>query len=239
MVFINTGKTIRFNRFFREDGRTLIAALDHGGEDALIEGIENLGDVLDKVIRGGIDAVLINEGALVRYSGDIKGRVPVVLNIPLSKGFVVHALSLGADAVKTTYFGEIPLEQSVADRMRTVAKEALDYGIPYINELIVLENGAVSNNPVSVARGARVAAEYGADIVKTSYVSNFKIVTESVPVPVIIAGGGAQGTNIKEVLKDVIRNGGAGGAIGRNIFQSPDPKKTVEELIKIVHGGGK
>jgi len=230
-----SGKTIRIKRIFREDGRALICALDHGGEDALVDGLEKMDNVISAVIRGGADAILINEGILATYSDIIGGKVPVILNIPLRTGFVKNAISLGADAIKTTYFGSVPLPIEIAEKMRGVAAESIEYGIPYFNEFIPLENGGISSDPVLVTRAARAAAEYGADIVKTTYVRKFDTVTKAVPVPIIIAGGEPKGKSIEEVMKDVIKNGGAGGAIGRKIFQSPNPEQVVKRLIGIVH----
>ncbi|MFP3300487.1 MAG: hypothetical protein RXN92_05375 [Thermoplasmatales archaeon] len=233
----NIGKEIRISRFLKSDGHTLISALDHGGEDALVKGLENMGKVLDSVIKGGVDAVLINEGTLLRYYKIIVGRVPVVLNIPFDEDFVKFAVSLGADAIKTTYFGEVPLKVDVADKMRKIARASEEYGIPYINEFIPLEKDVPSSSTELVSRGARAAAEYGADIVKTSFVKNFNDVVKSCPVPVIIAGGDPSGGNIFNAMNEVIKAGGAGGAIGRSIFQSNNIEQTVKELIKIVHGG--
>ena len=234
----NIGKETRISRIIKNDGHTLISALDHGGEDALVKGLEDMGKVLNSVISGGVDAILINEGILLKYHQIIVTRVPVVLNIPFDQDFVKFAVSLGADAIKTTYFGEVPLRVEIADKMRKIAKASEEYGIPYINEFIPLENGVPSNNTELVSRGARAAAEYGADIVKTSFVKNFNEVVKSSPVPVIIAGGDPSGGDIFSAMREVIRSGGAGGAIGRSIFQSSNIERTVKELVKIVHGGG-
>lgn len=233
---VNVGKKVRFSRILKQDGRTLISALDHGGEDALTKGLENMGNVINSVIEAGVDAILINEGVLLKYSELIAGKIPVVLNVPFDESFIKFAVSLGADAVKTTYFGEVPLKVEVADKMRNLAKESEEYGIPYINEFIPLESGNISYDTEYIARAARAAAEYGADIVKTSFAKNFKDVVKSCPVPVIIAGGDPKMGGVPEMLKQVVSSGGAGGAIGRYIFQSGNIKKTVKELKKIVHG---
>ncbi len=233
---INVGKEIRISRILKHDGRTLISALDHGGEDALTKGLENMADVLNSVIEAGVDAILINEGILLKYSEIIVPRIPVVLNVPFDESFIKYAVSLGADAVKTTYFGEVPLRIEVADKMRKLAKASEEYGIPYINELIPLDNGNISYDTEYIARAARAAAEYGADIVKTSFAKNFKDVVKSCPVPVIIAGGDPKMGGVPEMLKEVVLSGGAGGAIGRYIFQSGNIKRTVRELRKIIHG---
>jgi DhnA family fructose-bisphosphate aldolase class Ia len=235
MFSSGSGKTIRIKRIFKNDGRALISALDHGGEDALVNGLERMDKIVSTVIKGGIDAILINEGILVRYSDIISGNVPVILNIPLRTGFVKNAISLGADAIKTTYFGDVPIPIEIAEKMRGIAAESIEYGIPYVNEFIPMEKGNISNDPILVTRAARAAAEYGADVVKTSYVRKFEMVTEAVPVPVIIAGGEPGGKSIEEVMKDVINKGGAGGAIGRSIFQSSNPEQVVKRLVRIVH----
>ncbi len=235
MTNYEPGKFRRMGRIFREDNRTLISALDHGGEDALIDGIENIAEVINSVIRGGVDAILINEGILEKLAGTINPKVPVIVNIPLGRGFVKNAIVLGADAIKTTYFGEVPIGIPVAEKMREVSAEAREYGVPYINEFIPLEGNSNSNNPILIARAARAAAEYGADVVKTSYADQFDIIAKVTPVPVIIAGGPPT-KDIYTVLKNVISKGGAGGAIGRSIFQSENVENVVRQLVKVIHG---
>ncbi|MDA8056079.1 MAG: hypothetical protein M0Z77_10620 [Thermoplasmatales archaeon] len=235
MASIDTGKVRRIGMIFRKDGRTLISALDHGGEDALITGIEHISEVIRKVVQGGVDAILINEGILEKIGGTIESRVPIILNIPLMGGFVKNAISLGAEAVKTTYFGEVPISIPVAEKMREVAMEAREYGVPYFNEYVPMESGNLSFDPILIARAARAAAEYGADVVKTSYTEKFEIVTSAVPVPVIIAGGPPD-KDIFSAMRAVIKKGGAGGAIGRSIFQSKNQEEVIRELVKIVHG---
>lgn len=234
---MNIGKKFRLSKIIKQDGRTLISALDHGGEDALIDGLEDMSKILEIVINNGVDAILINEGILKRYYDVINARVPVILNVPLEPGFAEYAVSIGADAIKTTYFGPVPIPVDIATKMRSIAVESGYYGIPYVNEYIPLdENNKISNDSKLIARAARAAAEYGADIVKTSYGIDFDLITKSCPVPVIIAGGDPKFGDIESILRDVVNKGGAGGAIGRSIFQSKDPGKTVKSLVKIVHG---
>mgnify|MGYP002411771311 CR=1 FL=1 len=54
--------------------------------------------------------------------------------------------------------------------------------------------------------------------------------------PVVMAGG-PKDCSIYDNVKRAITEGASGVAIGRNIFQSEDPTKTVSELVNIVHGG--
>jgi len=86
---------------------------------------------------------------------------------------------------------------------------------------------------------ARVAAELGADLVKTNWPGDpdsFKQVVDGCMVPVIIAGGEKTGIKgILEITKESIDVGGAGVAYGRNVFQAENPTSVVKALCLIVH----
>jgi len=86
---------------------------------------------------------------------------------------------------------------------------------------------------------ARVAAELGADIVKTNWTGDpdsFKEVVKGCMAPVIIAGGEKSGIKgILEITKQSIEVGGSGVAFGRNVFQAEDPIKVVRALYLIVN----
>ena len=93
-----------------------------------------------------------------------------------------------------------------------------------------------------MAHAARVGAELGADIIKTTYtgdIATFQNVVRSCPVPLVIAGGPKVET-VREILQmvhDSIKAGGAGVSIGRNVFQHPNPTRMVQALSALVHKG--
>jgi fructose-bisphosphate aldolase/2-amino-3,7-dideoxy-D-threo-hept-6-ulosonate synthase len=91
-----------------------------------------------------------------------------------------------------------------------------------------------------VKLAARAGAELGADIIKTNYTGDpdtFIEVVNGCPVPVVIAGGPKVETNEELLLmvKNAVDVGGAGVAIGRNIFQAESPRKTTKAIAEIVH----
>jgi fructose-bisphosphate aldolase/2-amino-3,7-dideoxy-D-threo-hept-6-ulosonate synthase len=93
-----------------------------------------------------------------------------------------------------------------------------------------------------VKLAARVGSELGADIVKTNYTGSpetFKEVVRGCNVPVVIAGGPKMNTEkeLLEMVYDAIQVGGAGVAIGRNIFQARNPTLLIRKLCSIVHQG--
>ena len=93
-----------------------------------------------------------------------------------------------------------------------------------------------------IAHAARVGAELGADVVKTSYTGDpdsFREVVEGCPVPVVIAGGPRTETEAEflEMVADAIGAGARGVAIGRNVFQHRDPTLITMRICSIVHRG--
>ena len=58
----SVGKFLRLSRLLRSDGRTLVVAMDHG-MIGITKGIEDIVDVVEKVVEGGADGLLVNIGA--------------------------------------------------------------------------------------------------------------------------------------------------------------------------------
>ena len=101
------------------------------------------------------------------------------------------------------------------------------------------ENGKNPYDPEIVAHTARIGAECGADIVKTLYtgdIDSFSKVVESIPVPVVIAGGPKAKTDIEvlQMTEDAMNAGAKGVTYGRNIFAHRSPEKIVEALAGII-----
>ena len=88
-----------------------------------------------------------------------------------------------------------------------------------------------------VAHAARIGAECGADIVKTLYtgdIDSFTKVVESIPVPVVIAGGPKSKTDldILKMTEDAMNAGAKGVTYGRNIFAHKSPAKDCRSISR-------
>jgi len=87
-----------------------------------------------------------------------------------------------------------------------------------------------------------LAAEIGADIVKTYYTGDpdsFAEVVAGSMVPVVVLGG-EKSASIEAMFNDVyysIQAGGSGIAIGRNIWQHKNTRAMIEAMVGIVHEG--
>jgi fructose-bisphosphate aldolase/2-amino-3,7-dideoxy-D-threo-hept-6-ulosonate synthase len=236
----------RMHRLLREDGRILIVAMDHTSfMDQTVEGLARYGDTCRSVVPAGADAFLSPIGSIIAF-GDAIGPAAAVASIDTSPPFlevaIERALSVGADAVKSMAY---PFTGD--DSLRNAARLAADaarYGVPYIIEPIPGGFAATDmHTPEKIAAGARIAAETGADVVKTLYTGDpetMRKVVEYAMVPVVMLGGAKKGS-VRDLYQDVydavIIAGCAGVAIGNNIWRDPDPAGITRGLAAIIHGG--
>jgi putative autoinducer-2 (AI-2) aldolase len=82
----------------------------------------------------------------------------------------------------------------------------------------------------------RIAAELGANVVKTYYCDEFDKLIESCPIPVIVAGGKkTPELEALELTYNSVKGGAVGVDMGRNIFQSDSPVGMIQAVRAIVH----
>lgn len=243
--------TRRLNRIFRPSGRSLIVAMDHGLLDGPCAGLENPADTIAQIAAGGADAVLTSYGVARRFAREL---APLGLILRLDGGAtslgkldgpgallygVEEALRLGADAVALNGFPGAPHEAASLDRLAMAIRQAHPWGMAVMAEMVP---GGFDSPPEwrtvdKIALSVRVAAELGADLVKTPYTPGFADVTGTCYVPVVILGGAKRG-NERGMLADIkaaVEAGAAGVAIGRNIFQADDPAAMTAAVAAIIH----
>ena len=241
----------RLRRIFRSDGRTLIVACDHGMISGPDRGIEVMGQTLRKVIAGGVDAVMASYGTALRFE-ELLADVGLVLRIdgagtvlgpmdgPGAQFYSVEdALRLGADALCVTAFPGSPHEEATLEVLARVIREAHAWGIPVMAEMVPggFDSGPEFRTLKSVSVAARVAAELGADWVKTSFAPGFERVIETCYVPVGVLGGPQRGGTAAtlEMVRSAMDAGAVGATIGRNIWKAPDPTRMAAALTAIIH----
>src|SRR2546428_11380365 len=59
---MESGKTRRLGRIFRDDGKTVIVPMDHGESVGPIQGLGDMRKTVNHVAKGGADAVLVHAG---------------------------------------------------------------------------------------------------------------------------------------------------------------------------------
>lgn len=250
----NTVNNPRKRRIFGPDGRAVIIAMDHSGYFGPLPGFEEPGPVLDAVVAAGADAILTTAGIAAGYAERF-GRAGLIIRAdggstrrdPNPPGqrqtfSVDQALRIGADAVAC--MGLIGFREEAASlRVLTdLAAECSRWGLLLMAEMLVRTGEGVPTTAHDIAFAARIGADLGADWIKTSYVGPpeaYRVVTRSCYRPVVILGGEQEGDE-RRVLSSVagaLEAGAAGVAIGRNVWQHPNPAGMTRALLTLVHGG--
>ena len=87
-----------------------------------------------------------------------------------------------------------------------------------------------------LALSSRIAAEMGANIVKTYYCENFERVIQTCPVPIVMAGGKKlPEMEALTMAYNAVTRGAVGVDMGRNIFQPDCPVGMIKAVRAVVH----
>jgi len=249
---MNQGKTRRMKRIMCDDGHTVIVPMDHGITIGPVKGIENMQTIINKLVKGGTDAILVHKGIAKHVDA---GNAGLIIQLSASSNLssnpntkvqvctVQEAIRLGADAVSVHVNVGAQDEDKMLQKLGRVADECDTYGMPLL-AMMYPRGPKIQNEHAAdvVAHAARIGAELGADIIKANYTGSaetFKTVIESCQVPVVIAGGPKSKTTIEilQTAHESLQAGSAGLSIGRNVFQHEDPTLMVKALSAIVHKG--
>jgi 2-amino-4,5-dihydroxy-6-oxo-7-(phosphooxy)heptanoate synthase len=247
-------KAMRLHRLFRHGSKLVVVPLDHSVTDGPIA---RRGMTIDQLIAGlaasDVDAVVLHKGSLRHISPTRFGGMSLIIHLsasscrapdPDAKCLVTgveEALSLGADAVSVhVNLGSLDERRQLAD-LGTVAGACDRWNVPLLAMAYPRGPQIVDpRDPQLVAHAAIMAADLGADIVKTVYPgspASMSDVTAACPVPVIVAGGSRMGSadHVLSFVTDALLGGAAGVAIGRNIFMAPDPRVMAGRVTRTVH----
>lgn len=243
------GKKRRLKRIMK-GGKSVIVPMDHGmtKPETGIEDVDRVMAMLD----GIVDAFILHKG-MVRSStiiDELESALIVHLSAsthlspdPLDKRIITSvekAIQLGADAVSVHI--NIGSENDIQQikEASLVSEKCDDYGLPLLVMAYPRGDGIDEYGVEEIKLAVRVANELGADIVKTNYtgsVDSFREVLRFSKIPVVIAGGGkVDESTLLRIVSDAIRAGAGGVAIGRNVFQSKNPRELAMRISEIVHG---
>jgi len=249
------GKQIRLERIMdRNTKKTIIVPMDHGVTNGPMAGLIDMGRTVELVAEGGANAVLGHVG-LSLYGHRQHGRdVGLILHLSGSTSLspdpnekvlvntVENAIKMGADAVSIHVNIGADSEARMLRDLGRVAVKCMEWGMPLLAMMYPRGSKIRKETDVEyVALAARVAAELGADIVKTVYTGDpdsFRTVTRGCPVPVVVAGGSRTDERATlDLIAGAMEGGAAGISIGRNAFQHPAPDRFVRAAAAIVHEG--
>jgi len=247
------GKEIRLERIVdRASNNVVVVPMDHGMSMGPISGLIDMRDTISKISEGGATAVLMHKG-MIPYGHRTGGKdIGLIVHLSAGTGMggdpnakvivttVEEALTLGADAVSIHINLGADSESKMLQDAGDISRKCQQWGMPLL--AMVYPRGPDVKNPFDVdalKKCARVAAELGADLVKTSYtgdIDTFREVVRGCPIPIVIAGGPKMNTDqeLLTMVRDSIDAGGHGVSIGRNIFQHENIvgiTKAVSEIV--------
>ncbi len=243
---LDWGMQSRLARIFNpSSGRTVMLAFDHGYFQGPTTGLERIDiniaplfahtDVL-MCTRGILRSVVppaVNKPVVLRASGG--NSILAELSNETVAVAIEDALRLNVCAMAAqVYIGSEHEHQSIKNIIQLV-DQGTRYGMPTMAVTGVGKDMVRDQRYFSLA--TRIAAEMGAQIIKTYYVdSGFERVAAGCPVPIVIAGGKKlPERDALEMCFQAIDQGASGVDMGRNIFQSESPVAMLKAVHAVVH----
>ncbi|AXI77275.1 2-amino-3,7-dideoxy-D-threo-hept-6-ulosonate synthase [Peterkaempfera bronchialis] len=249
---LSSGRGLRLSRLSRRaDDRYLFIPLDHSVSDGPVVNADEFGALMGALVAGGADAVIVHKGRARNIDPRHLRECALIIHLSAGTahaadtnqkvlvGSVEDAVQLGADAVSVhVNVGSETEAQQLAD-LGSVAAACTRWEMPLL-AMIYPRGPRISNahDPKLLAHVVNIAADLGADLIKTSAavpMSSMAAVVASCPVPVLVAGGPQNGQDLAGYAQSALDAGCSGLAVGRRVFTSPDPEKLVRELVETVH----
>ncbi|SHO46394.1 putative aldolase [Nitrosotalea sinensis] len=230
-----------------QNRRGVMLAVDHGYFLGPTERLEVPRKTIAPLLPYA-DSLMLTRGVL-RTSVDANFPVPVVLRVSggasiIGKDLsnekittsVKEAIKLNASALAMSIFIGAPYEHESLVSLGNLVNEGEEYGIPVL-AVTAVGKELEKRDARYLSLACRMAAEFGAHVVKTYYCDNFEKVVNSCPVPVIIAGGPKLATemDVFNLTADALKAGAAGVDMGRNIWQNDHPVAMIKAVRAIVH----
>jgi DhnA family fructose-bisphosphate aldolase class Ia len=141
-----------------------------------------------------------------------------------------------------------PLTAAALELLGQVLEGARDAGLEALVEPLLWRDGRVCRDPDSIVLAAVIAHDMGAPVIKVPVPAvppgrerrrAVARIVASVSVPVLFLGGpvGERGREpVLDEVRDVMAGGGSGMAMGRTVYQDPDPADMAGLVRELVHG---
>jgi class I fructose-bisphosphate aldolase len=229
--------------------------MDHGIGMGPLPGLFDVGQTVAQMAGTGVTGLIIHKGLVRTVAPQLHASPDLGLIVHLSASTMLsldanarelvctveEALGHGADAVSVhVNIGARTEGQMLAD-FAAVAERCQDLRVPLL--AMVYARGPQIPQQFTEEFNilcARVGYEIGADLVKLLYtgdMASFGRVVRAVPIPVIIAGGPRLKTDrdVLQMVHESLQAGGAGVAIGRNVFGAGNVRGLCGALAALLH----
>lgn len=242
---LDWGMKNRLSRIIKPDtGRTVMLAVDHGYFQGPTSGLEVMEETLAPLAEYA-DCLMLTRGIL-RTSVSPGVQAPIVLRVSGGQSVLTElsnetlnvaledCIRLNVSGMALSMYVGAPYEHQTMVAFAKLIDAGYSAGIPVLAVTAVGRDMARDARYLSLS--SRIAAEMGANIVKTYYCENFERVTQTCPVPIVMAGG----KKLPEIEAltmafNAVTRGAVGVDMGRNIFQSDCPVGMIKAVRAVVH----
>ena len=239
------GMKDRLSRIFNpKTGKTVMLACDHGFIMGPTSGVERIDLNIVPLIEYA-DCLMCTRGILRSVIPPTANK-PICLRSDAGTSIltslndnvlidVEDAIRMNVSAMAVMLaIGDTEHEATTVANLYKAVDKGTRYGIPVMGVTAVGKDMARDARYFGLA--SRIAAENGANIVKTYYCDGFEKVAAACPVPVVIAGGKKLSElEALELCYNAINEGAAGVDMGRNVFQSEAPAAMIQAVSAVVH----
>jgi putative autoinducer-2 (AI-2) aldolase len=237
----------RLARVTKSDGHCFFLPIDHGYFQGPTRKLEKPAETIKPLIPYA-DALFVTRGVL-RSCVDPENSPPVILRVSggtsiIGKDLsheaittsVEDALRLNVAAVGMSVFVGSDYEHDSLVNLGKLVDECESHGIP-VMAVTAVGKELEKRDTRYLGLCCRIAAEFGAKVVKTYWCENFDRVVNGCPVPVVMAGGPKCETEreVFEFVYDGMQKGAIGLNLGRNVWQHDHPVAMIKALRAIGH----
>ncbi len=241
------GMKNRLGRLIQPDGHCFFLPIDHGYFQGPTRRLENPGETIGPLIPYA-DGLFVTRGVL-RACVDPKNCPPIILRVSggtsiIGKDLshesittsVEEALRLNVSAVGMSVFVGSDYEYDSLVNLGKLVDECQRYDLP-VMAVTAVGKELEKRDARYLGLACRIAAEFGATIVKTYWCENFDRVVQGCPVPVVMAGGPKCETEreVFDFVYDGMQKGAIGLNLGRNVWQHDHPVAIMKGLRAVIH----
>lgn len=241
------GMQNRLAQVIQPDGHCFFLPIDHGYFQGPTRKLEKPGETIKPLIPYA-DALFVTRGVL-RSCVDPRTSPPIILRVSGGTSVIGNdlshegittsiqeALRLNVAAVGMSIFVGSDHEHDSLLNLGKLVDECENYGLP-VMAVTAVGKELEKRDARYLGLCCRIAAELGAQVVKTYWCENFEKVVNGCPVPVVMAGGPKCETEreVFEFVHDGMEKGAIGLNLGRNVWQHEHPVAMMKALRAIVH----
>jgi len=241
------GMENRLSRLIKSDGHCIFLPIDHGYFQGPTSKLEKPGDTIRPLVPFA-DGLFVTRGVL-RSCVDPANSPPLILRVSGGSSIIgkdlahealttsiQEAIRLNVAAVGMSIFVGSDYEYDSLVNLSKLVNECENYGIP-VMAVTAVGKELEKRDARYLGLCCRIAAEFGAKVVKTYWCKDFEKVVNGCPVPVVMAGGPKCETELEvfEFVHDGMQRGAIGLNLGRNVWQHEYPVPMIKALRAIIH----